>query len=61
MIYAEVEYLKVGRGMLRTAQLVVDEVVNPLVNNVVKYDTNIHCISSVFHNSLNIRFLTISQ
>ena len=60
-MYAEVEYLKAGLGRLRTVQLVVDGVVNILVNNVVKYDTNIHYISSVFHNSLNITILTISQ
>ena len=37
-IYAEVEHLKAGLGRLRTAQLVVDDIVNLLVNNVVKYD-----------------------
>ena len=47
-IYAEVEFLKAGLGRLRTAQLIVDDVANLLVNNVVKYDTNIHYISSVF-------------
>ena len=60
-MYAEVEYLKASLVRLRTAQLIVDDVVNPLVNNVVKYDTNIHCISSASLNSLNITFLTISQ
>ena len=47
-VYAEVEYLKDGLGRLGTAQLIVDEVDNPLVIKVVNYDTNIHCISSVF-------------
>ena len=37
-IYAEVEYLKASLGRLRTAQLVVDDVVNLLLNNEVKYD-----------------------
>ena len=63
-MYAEVEYLKAGLGSFRTAQLLVDDVVNLLVNNVVKFDTNIHCISSVFHNSLNINmgfFFQISR
>ena len=58
VIYAEVEYLKVSLGRLGTAQLIVDDVVNLLV---VKYYTNIHYISSVFPNNLNITFLTISQ
>jgi hypothetical protein len=54
--------LSTGRPALEgLAQLEVDDIVNLLVNNVVKYDTNIHCISSVFLNSLNITFLTISQ
>ena len=60
-MYAEVEYLKAGLGRLRTAQIVVDDVVNLLVKNVFNYDTNIHCNSSVFLNSINITFLTISQ
>ena len=60
MMYAEVEYLKACLGRLGTAQLVVDDLFNLLLNNKVKYD-KVHCISSVFHNSLNITFLTISQ
>ena len=60
-MYAEVEYLKASLVRLRTAQLIVHDHVNPLVNNEVRYDTNIHCISSVSHNNLYITFLTISQ
>ena len=37
-IYAEVEYLKAGLGRLGTAQLVVDDLFNLLLNNKVKYD-----------------------
>ena len=35
-IYAEVEYLKAGLGRLGTAQQVVDDVFNLLLNNEVK-------------------------
>ena len=60
-MYAGVEFLKAGLDGFGTAQLIVDDAVNLLVNNVVKHDTNIPCISSVFHNSLNTTFLTLSQ
>ena len=33
-----VEYLKAGLGRLGTAQLVVDDIFNLLLNNEVKYD-----------------------
>ena len=57
-IHAEVEYLKAGLVRLGTAQLIVDD---PLVINIVKYDTNIHYISCAFYNSSKITFSTISQ
>ena len=47
-MYAEVEYLKADLGRLRTAQLVVDDVDNLLLNNVVKYMTQIFTIFQVF-------------
>ena len=38
LIHAEVQYLKACLGRLRTAQPVVDDGDNLLVNNIVKYD-----------------------